>query len=91
MDIEILDEVGPRTVGILRAAGSPEVFLTIVLNLPNGLRVVQVDEVFKNTRVASATLRDTLGLGPAADLLDKHAVPRSDALFDLNHSDLWRP
>lgn len=91
MDIEILDEVGDRTVGILRSSGSPEVFLTVVLNLPDGTRVVQVDDVFKNTRVASATLRDSLGLGPAADLLDKHAVPRSDALFDLNHSDFWTP
>lgn len=85
----ITDTDGRHAVGILRESGSEQVLLTIALTLNPGTVIVQVDAVFPNTRAASATLRDTLGLGPAVDLLDKHGVPRTDPMFDLNHSGLW--
>ncbi len=85
----IIDQDGRHAVGILREVGSEQVLLTIALTMPPNTVIVQVNEIFPNTRAASATLRDTIGLGPAVDLLDKHGMPRTDPMFDLNHSGLW--
>lgn len=86
--IQITDVVNNMDVSILCDDPNSDCILTIVYS-PNNVTIV--DKSFKNARILSATLRDTLGLGPAKDLLAKHGVPRTNPLWDLNHSDLWQP
>lgn len=77
-EIEILtDEDGDRT------------YLRVEMFSP--FRTLRCDEEFPNARMASAVLRDEVGLGPAKEMLDMGGLPRTHALWDLNHSDLWEP
>lgn len=48
-----------------------------------------IDSLFKNVLILSANLRDTLGLGPSIDFLEKHEIPKTHPIWDLNHSDMW--
>jgi hypothetical protein len=48
--------------------------------------IVNIDDVFPNPRMASATLACTLTYGPACEFLHLHDVPSSSRLWDLNHS-----
>jgi hypothetical protein len=52
-------------------------------------KTVITDHVYDNALILSASLRDTLGLGPAIDFLTRNRVPKTHPLWDLNHSDLW--
>lgn len=45
---------------------------------------------FNNEKSLSAMLRDTVGYGPAKDLLEGWGVPHDSELWDLNHSNPWR-
>ena len=47
--------------------------------------VTRVDETFTNLRQASAVLRSEIGYGPACEVLDSAGVPRTSALWNLNH------
>lgn len=85
--IMISSAINEYQVDILCEGVNQPVMLRIALGEP--WNIVKVDNVFANARIASATLRDTLALGPAVELLERHGVPRTHPIWDLNHSDLW--
>lgn len=49
-----------------------------------------LDQEYPNAVSASADIRDTLGLGPAIDLLTAMGIDTNSALWDLNHSNPHR-
>lgn len=53
--------------------------------------IVLMDEVFQNSRIASAHLRDAIGLKGAIEILEEAGIPKHDSIWDLNHSGLWDP
>ncbi len=65
-------------------------YLRIVLELPQGARVVLEDGTFPALKSLSASLAASLSFGTAAELLARHAVPKDSDLWDLNHSNPWR-
>ena len=48
--------------------------------------IVRLDDLFGNPSKARAFLVSELGYGPSCDLLEKHDVPLTSRLWDLNHS-----
>jgi len=61
----------------------------LVISLPQ-FSITRIDGVYNNTRMLSASLRDTLGYQTAVEFLTAHNVPHSSGLWDLNHSNPWR-
>lgn len=84
----ITDTINDMDVVIMCDDPWQECLMQIVY-IPNQVDIV--NKSFKNAKILSATLRDTVGLGPAKDLLTKHNIDRSHPIWDLNHSDLWQP
>jgi len=75
--IQITDTVNNMDITILCDNPNSDCILTIEY-VPN--KIVLIDKSFPNARILSANLRDTLGLGPAKELLQKHNVPQSNPL-----------
>ena len=48
--------------------------------------VIMSEGEFRNARMLSAQLRDTLGLGPAIEVLGHWCISPNSDLWDLNHS-----
>lgn len=57
----------------------------MVIRLGAPFNISTLDQEFPNARSLSASLACELGVGPARDLLHKHAVPQDSHLWDLNH------
>lgn len=66
-------------------------YLYVSIKLPNSENIVKVNDEFVNERAMSAVLTAELGFINAVNLLEKHNIPRTRPLWDLNHSDLWEP
>lgn len=82
----ISDSVNGLDVSIMIEDPWKKCYLTI--EHPRSKTII-IDKLFENVLLLSAFLRDTLGLGPAIELLKKHNIPKSNPIWDLNHSDLW--
>lgn len=52
--------------------------------------LVKEEDFFSNTRVLSEQFRDHFGIGPAADFLIKHKVPRDHPLWYLGEHCKWQ-
>lgn len=60
-----------------------------ILFKPTEITIPILSETYPNALMLSADLRDNIGLGPAITLLESNGIPRTNPLWDLNHSDLW--
>ncbi len=58
--------------------------LRIEIQIPNGNWIVdRASGTYPNARMLSEALRDAIGYGPAADLLEKYGVAEDDPLMTL--------
>lgn len=83
----ISDVVDNYQVDILCADPFGPTMLRIEMITPCPLLLV--DKVYDNAQMASASLVSRLMYGQAIDLLTKHDVPKTHAIWDLNHSRMW--
>ena len=87
-NIEIFDKPYEEfIISVIRA----DMNETAVLVKLSSSDIVLMDEVFPNSRIASAHLRDAIGLRGAIEILESAGVQKNDPIWDLNHSGLWDP
>ena len=87
-NIEIFDKPYEEfIISVIRA----DMNETAVLVKLSSSDIVLMDEVFQNSRIASAHLRDAIGLKGAIEILEDAGIPKHDSIWDLNHSGLWVP
>ena len=84
---EVINNQGTKIQVVLVADDDSKTYQLSVTYVD--LNIDVVDSSYPNARVLSADLAAELGLGPAAALLERNGVPRTNPLWDLNHSDLW--
>lgn len=84
----LFDRIGHHTVTLITYGEWEPVALFIRLEV-RGYATVLIDDIFPNSKVASAHLVSIIGHKDAVDLLDSYDIPKTHPLWDLNHSGLW--
>ena len=62
----------------------------LYVKLLSPVEMVLEDDEYPNALMLSANLTARLMLGNAIDFLEANNIPRTNPIWDLNHSDLWQ-